>query len=185
MLFAFLGLVWSRTDLFGHNDVILDPHMHAPPPGITGSAPTGLGRPQNSDSACLLASGITRHHYLVVRVVWGWLMSPLGSCVGDNDVIVNSRQGAVGWRSCITVLHCCVMVLWRQTWCRSSFSSDTKHSKRSRPQLINDDVRKVTSATAPPRPETSKLQHHPTLHHGYKFVPQCPITSPVSLGMNI
>ena len=124
------------------------------------------------------------YHYLVVRVVWGWLMSPLGSCVGDNDVIVNSRQGAVGWRSCITVLHCCVMVLWRQTWCRSSFSSDTKHSKRSRPQLINDDVRKVTSATAPPRPETSKLQHHPTLHHGYKFVPQCPITSPVSLGIN-
>ena len=88
MLFAFMGLVWSRTDLFGHNDVILGSHMHALTPGITVSTPTGLGRPQNSDSACLLASGITRHHYLVVRVVWGWLVSPLGGMIGDNDVIV-------------------------------------------------------------------------------------------------
>ena len=95
MLFAFLGLVWSRTDLFGHNDVILDPHMHATPPGITGSAPTGLGRPQNSDSACLLASGIPRHHYPVVGVVWGWLVSPLGACMGDNDVIVICSRGTV------------------------------------------------------------------------------------------
>ena len=95
MLLAVLGLVWSRTDLFGHNDVILDPHMHAPPPGITGSAPTGLGRPQNSDSACLLASGIPRHHYPVVGVVWGWLVSPLGACMGDNDVIVICSRGTV------------------------------------------------------------------------------------------
>ena len=105
MLFAFVGLVWSRTDLFGHNDVILVSHMHALPPGITRFSPTGLGRSQNSDSACLLASGITRHHYLVVRVVWGWLVSPLGACMSDNDVIVICSWDAVRWCSCIVALH--------------------------------------------------------------------------------
>ena len=105
IFFAFLGLVWSRTDLFGHDDVIFESHMHGLHPGITMSAPTGLGRPQNSDSACLLASGITRHHYLVVRVVCGWLVSPLGACMGDNDVIVICSRDAVRWGSCIVALH--------------------------------------------------------------------------------
>ena len=86
MLFAFLGLVWSRTDLLGHNDVIFGPHTHAPPTQITGSAYTGIGRSQNSDSACLLASGIIRHHYLVVWVVLRWLGSPLLSKILKNKV---------------------------------------------------------------------------------------------------
>ena len=154
--------------------------MHALTPGITGSSPIGLGRPQNSASACLLASGITRHHYLVVRVVWGWLVSPLGACVGDNDVIYICSRDALRWCSYIAVLHCCVMVPWRQTWRVRRFSGDTKYSKRSGPQLINDDASRVTSDATPPRPETSKFQHHPVLHHGHRFVPQCPTTFPAS-----
>ena len=54
MLLAVLGLVWSRTDLFGHNYVILGPHMHAPPLGIKEEfrKSTFLNRPMRGVLVC-------------------------------------------------------------------------------------------------------------------------------------
>ena len=96
ILSARMGLVWSKTDLLGHNDVIFDP-IRMPPP--RSDHRVCLYQDQtviNSDAACRLTSGIIRHHYLVVWVVLGWLGSPLWSKTLKNKVQGDGLLRGVG-----------------------------------------------------------------------------------------